>query len=58
MLATLTTFYLEDDGQIELANVRCISSRVADKNLTNVGLDVEANYRDGTEKFEVPLIFL
>ena len=38
--------YSEDSGQFKVVNGRCISSSVADKNLTNVRLDVGVNQGD------------
>ena len=47
MLATLAAKVCSEDSiQFKLVNGRYISSSVADKNLTNVGLDVGTNQGD------------
>lgn len=42
-LATLTNICSKDSQLHCMVNGKCISSSVADKNLTNVGLDIGAN---------------
>ena len=41
MLAALAKVCSEDSVSFKLVNERCISSSVADKNLTNLELDIE-----------------
>ena len=43
MLDTLAKVCSEHSVIFKLGNERCISCSVADKNLTNVGLDIGAN---------------
>ena len=45
-LATLTKICSKDSQLHCMVNGKCISSSVADKNLTNMGLDVSANQGD------------